>query len=112
MSDLVRCILSFNFGLRSSIYKKCILGNSASKHLHYCKYSNRLKDCVKGTLVSWVLTYCNKNDINFTKYVFNNSYALNMNKLLNQNINIDEGGLVAGACPGFLKGGVQYLLVP
>ena len=76
------------------LLKKCILSNLASKHLHYCLYRNRSKDCVKGTLVSRVLTYCNKNEINFTKYVFNHSYALNMNKLLNKNINIDEDGLV------------------
>ena len=76
------------------LLKKCILSNSAPKHLHYCLYRNRSKDCVKGTLVSRVLTYCNKNEINFTKYVFNHSYALNMNKLLNKNINIDEDGLV------------------
>ena len=57
-------------------------------------YRNRSKDYVKGTLVSQVLTYSNTNDINFTKYIFNQSYALNMNKLLNKNITIDEDGLV------------------
>ena len=45
------------------LLNECILSNSASKHLHYCMYRNRSKDCVKGTLVSLVLTYCNKNDI-------------------------------------------------
>ena len=42
------------------LLKKCILSNSASEHLHYCLYRNRSKDCVKGTLVSRMLTYCNK----------------------------------------------------
>ena len=76
------------------LLKKCILSNSASKHLPYCLYRNRSKDCVKGTLVSRELTYCNKNEINFIKYVSNHPYALNMNKLLNKNINIDEDDLV------------------